>query len=114
MVSTPDELLKQGYQARRDHRLADAKGLFAHAVEVSRKASDSLSLARALTGLGQIESDLHQSPAALTHYEEAVAIYRTLGDPLALAHTVRHVADILRRQGQLAEAAPHYKEALAI
>jgi tetratricopeptide (TPR) repeat protein len=109
-----EKLVKQGYQARREDRLVEAKTHFAEAVDLCRKADTQAMLARSLTGLGQIESDLHDSCAALTHYEEAAAIYRTLNDPLVLAHTVRHVADILRRQGRLAQAAPCYIEALAI
>jgi tetratricopeptide (TPR) repeat protein len=111
---TPETLLKQGYQARRENRLAEAKALFAEAVNLCREAGDRAMLARAFTGLGQIESDLHESSAALGHYEDAVAIYRTLGDPLILAHTVRHIGDILRRQGKLELAAPCYCEALEI
>jgi tetratricopeptide (TPR) repeat protein len=109
-----ETLLKRGYQARRENRLAEAKAHFAEAADLSREADERAMLARALTGLGQIESDLHETSAALAHYEDAVAIYRTLGDPLVLAHTVRHVGDILRRQGKLELAAPCYTEALAI
>jgi tetratricopeptide (TPR) repeat protein len=107
-----EALLKQGYQARRENRLAEAKAHFAEAAELSREADERAMLARAITGLGQIESDLHETSAALAHYEDAVAIYRTLSDPLALAHAVRHVGDILRRQGQSDLAAPCYIEAL--
>jgi tetratricopeptide (TPR) repeat protein len=107
-------LLKQGYQARREDRLGDAKAHFAEAVDLCREAGDSATLARALTGLGQIQSDLQETSAALGHYEAAVDLYRTLGDPLVLAHTVRHVGDILRRQGKLELAALCYREALTI
>lgn len=114
MGDTPETLLRLGYQARREDRLADAKAHFSDAVDLCREAGDSGMLARAFCGLGQIESDLHETSDALSHYEEAAAIYRTLNDPLVLAHTVRHVADILRRQGRPAQAAPCYIEALAI
>src|SRR5271165_6268052 len=114
MCPTPEMLLKQGYEARREHRLAEAKDSFAEAVDLCRGASDQVMLARALTGLGQIERDLHETDAALKRYEDAVALYRTLDEPLLLAHTVRHVGDILRGQKKLELAAPCYKEALEI
>jgi tetratricopeptide (TPR) repeat protein len=114
MGSTRETLLRQGYQARRNDRPADAKACCTEAVGLSGAADDRALLAQALTGLGQIERDLHETRSALRHYEDAVAIYRTLDDPLVLAHTVRHVGDILRNQGSLEQAAPHYKEALEI
>jgi tetratricopeptide (TPR) repeat protein len=114
MSGAPEKLLKQGYQARREDRLTAAKAHFAEAIDLCRQADDRAMLARALTGRGQIESDLHETSAALSDYEDAVAIYRTLDDPLVLAHTVRHVGDILRRQGKLELAAPCYSEALAL
>ena len=114
----PAELMKQGYQARREGRHADAKAAYAEAVELGRGAvaagDGPAVLALALTGLGGIERDLRKVEAALKHYQEAVALYRTGGDPLALAHTVRHVGDILRGAGQLEAALPCYNEALAI
>jgi tetratricopeptide (TPR) repeat protein len=114
MGSTPKTLLELGYQARREDRLAEAKACFTEAVGICGAAGNKAMLARALTGLGQIERDLHETAAALGHYEDAVAIYRTLDDPLVLAHTVRHVGDILRSQGKLELAAPCYGEALKI
>jgi tetratricopeptide (TPR) repeat protein len=114
MVNTPDVLIKQGYRARREHRLAEARHCFLEAVDLCRKGSDRVLLAQALTGLGQIERDLNHGAAALKHYGEAVDLYRTLDRPLILAHTIRHVADILRNQVQLDLAAPCYEEALEI
>ncbi|MDQ2839448.1 MAG: tetratricopeptide repeat protein, partial [Acidobacteriota bacterium] len=114
MANTPDTLITQGYQARREHRLANAKQLFAEAVELCRKADDRKRLAKALTGIGQIERDLHDREAARKHYEEAVTLYRALDDPLRLAHTVRHVGDILQDDGQRELAEPCYEEALEI
>ena len=109
-----ETLLKEGYQARREDRLAEAKGCFTQAVDLSRTANDEAMLAKALVGLGQIERDLHETDAALRHYEDAVAICRKFDDPLSLAHTVRHVGDILRNQERLELAAPCYEEALEI
>ena len=107
-------LLKQGYQARREHRHEDANRYFADSVELCRTGDNELLLAQSLTGLGQIKRDLGETDAALIHYQEAVAIYRTLDDPLVLAHTVRHLGDILREQGKVELADPCFVEALEI
>jgi len=109
----PEQLLTQGYQARRDHRLADARALFAEAVDLSRAAGPVI-LARSLTALAQVERDLNNLDAALALYQQAAALYRALSDPLKLAHTVRHAADILRHQNQLDRGATCYIEALDI
>jgi len=109
-----ESLLKQGYQARREHRLEDARSLYTQAVDQCKKSDDRIDLARSLTRLSGIERDLREIDASLQHYQDAVAIYRTLDAPLALAHTIRHVGDILRESGQLAPALPCYEEALRI
>jgi tetratricopeptide (TPR) repeat protein len=114
MASTLESLLEQGYQARREHRLADAKRTYEEAVELSRQSNHPADLAIALKGLGQIERDLQEIEASLQHYQESAGLYRTLDNPLALAHTVRHVGDILRGSNQLAAAKPCYEEALGI
>jgi tetratricopeptide (TPR) repeat protein len=114
MGGAPENLLKLGYQARREERLADAKAHFAEAVELCRISGDNAMLAQALTGLGQIERDLGQLDAAVMLYLEAAELYRAMDRPLALAHTVRHVGDILRNQVRLDLAEPHYREALEI
>jgi tetratricopeptide (TPR) repeat protein len=67
-------------------------------------------LAQALTGLGQIERDLHNGDATLRCYK-AADLYRTLDEPLRLAHTVRHVGDILQDGGQFHLAAACYEKA---
>jgi tetratricopeptide (TPR) repeat protein len=113
-TASPGALIHKGYSARREDRLEDARGLFTRAVELSRNANDSGSLAQALAGLGQIERDLHHDLDARRHYEEAVAACRTLQEPLRLAHTVRHLADILRGQGETSLAESSYLEALQI
>jgi tetratricopeptide (TPR) repeat protein len=114
MSITPDALIRSGYDARRADRLEDAERLFSEAVDLARDLADRAPLARALTGMGQIERDLHNDSAALAHYHEAAEIYRALPSPLALAHTIRHIADILRHDGSFDAARPYYEEALKI
>ena len=113
-MSTTESLLNQGYQARRVHRLDDAKAIYSEAVEQSRQANDQPLLAQALKLLGGIERDLGNTAAALDLYQQAAAIQRNLDAPLSLAHTIRHVADILRESDQPSAALPHYEEALSI
>jgi tetratricopeptide (TPR) repeat protein len=115
MSEAAQTLLAEGYQARREHRLADARGLFAAAAATSRESGEPPTmLARALEGAGQIESDLGGGEAALELYRQAVELYRAHGTALELAHCVRHVGDILRRLQRAEESAACYEEALTI
>jgi len=114
MASTAESLLEQGYQARKDHRLDEARALYAEAVDWCRKNNEPAMLARSLARLGAIDRDLREIDRSLQRYQEAVAIYRTLDAPMNLAHTIRHVGDILRETGRLVPALPCYEEALAI
>jgi tetratricopeptide (TPR) repeat protein len=112
MSEVVDNLLTQAAQARRDHRLTDAKRDLLEAVDLCRKAGTRMKLASALTGLGQIERDLQEKDSPRQHYEEAVAIYRAEGDALKLAHTIRHLGDIHRHEGHRELAESCYREAL--
>jgi tetratricopeptide (TPR) repeat protein len=113
-MSEIEILMEHAFQARRENRPEDAKRFLLVAVEISRSSESRDALARALTGLGQIERDLNHSGAALGHYEEAAAIYRSQKNSMRLAHTVRHVGDIYRHERRHELAAPCYEEALAI
>src|SRR5271157_3384218 len=112
MSEASDKLVQQALQARRDNRLADAKRDLVEAVDICRKAGIRVDLAEALTGLGQIERDLHHREAARESYEEAAALYRAEGDALKIAHSVRHLGDIHREEGRPDLAEPCYREAL--
>ena len=114
MSDVSDNLLRQASQARREHRLAEAKRDLVEAVDLFRKAGTRIELAKALTGLGQVERDLQNILAARKYYEEAVAIYRAEGDALKLAHTIRHLGDIYRHEGQRDLAERTYREALSL
>ena len=114
MPEVVDNLLSQAAQARREHRLTDAKWDLLEAVDLCRKAGTRMKLASALTSLGQIERDLQEKDSPRQHYEEAVAIYRVEGDVLKLAHTIRHVGDICRHEGQRELAERSYREALGL
>lgn len=114
MSDLSDKLLRQAHQARREHRLTDAKRDLTKALDVCRTEGVRAALAQALTALGQIERDMNCASPALQHYEEAVGLYRTEGDRLRLAHTVRHVADIHREAGNASLAEPCYDEALSL
>src|SRR6185312_7430363 len=100
MSDQVDALLMNASQARREHRLTDAKTDLLKALEICRSSANNIDVAGTLKALGQIERDMDHAEAALTVYQEAAAIYRTEGDELALAHTIRHVADIEQKLGR--------------
>jgi tetratricopeptide (TPR) repeat protein len=110
----PSTLLHQGYAARFDHRLPDARDLFTRAVAKARKSKSSEHLVQALVALAKTERDLNEPGTAHLYYQEAAHLYRQLNDSLKLAHTLRHLADILQDQGHYTLAEPKYVEALTI
>jgi len=110
----PTSLLHQGYEARFDHRLPEARDLFTRALAKARASHHTEHLVQSLIALGKTERDLKNLGAAHLYYQEAAALYRKLDDPLKLAHTIRHLGDILQDQGLFHLAEPHYVEALAL
>jgi tetratricopeptide (TPR) repeat protein len=110
----PEDLIAEGYAARREGRSREAADAFAQAMRLAEQAGRQMMLAQAMTGAGQIARDMGDKESARTLYESAVAILRKGEDPLRLAHTIRHVGDILRAQGRAAESVTHYEEALQI
>jgi tetratricopeptide (TPR) repeat protein len=114
MTDLSAQLVLQALQARREHRLADARRDLEQALALRRQGSSESELAETLTHLGQIERDLHHPDAALAHYEEALSLYRTSGDSLRVAHTVRHVGDLHRHASRLPASEACYLEALTL
>jgi tetratricopeptide (TPR) repeat protein len=112
--TTPTEWIANGYQARRDQQLDEARNCFSRALNLCRITDDKLHKAQAHAGLGQIERDRKNIGAALKHYQISVELLRKQDEPLVLAHTIRHVADILLGEGNLEPAQRQYEEALAI
>ncbi len=109
-----ETLMQRALQARQENRPQDAKRDRTAALELCRRESSPTELAHALTGLAQIERDLHNNPTALAHYEEAIAIYRSANNSSKLAHAIRHVADIHRHERRYDLAAAGYHEALTL
>ncbi|MFT4113494.1 tetratricopeptide repeat protein [Silvibacterium sp.] len=114
-MASVEELMTNGYEARRDDRLEDARQCFAQAVALSRVSPHTQKdLARSLNGLAQIERDEGRNEHAQRCYEEASALLRQIDEPLRLAHTIRHLADVLRHRDDTAAAEASYAEALAL
>ena len=65
-----DALIRDGYQARREHRLDAARKSFTEAMNLARLSlgENQAALATALNGLAQAERDLQRNDAALRNY----------------------------------------------
>jgi tetratricopeptide (TPR) repeat protein len=107
-------LLREGYQARKDGQPETARQKFQAVVNLCDPGQLLPETACALAGLAQIERDLSHNDAALAHYERALHIHRGNGDPLRVAHVVRHIADIHRHEGHTEQALSGYVEALEL
>ena len=111
---TPESLLEQGRNEKREHRYKYARSLFGIALRETRK-SDNLSLRATLyEELAYVDRTLGDRETSRQHYGKASEIYRAMDNPLKTAHTMRHAADILREQSKREEAALFYAEALEI
>jgi tetratricopeptide (TPR) repeat protein len=113
MSEQSEKLRQRAMQARRENRPEEAKRDLIDALALCREM-DEIDLAKALTGLGQIERDLHHDDVAIKHYQAAADIYRKKGNSQKLARTIRHVGDIYRNLKRTELAEPCYREALEL
>jgi predicted ATPase/class 3 adenylate cyclase len=93
-----------------DRRVNDVEAARGHAtrgLEVSRRMSDPVVVAKALTALAGAEVDSGNGTAARPMLEEAVAVLRAADEPLGLAF-------LLEEFGRFEEAEGHYESALAM
>lgn len=114
MTDTIETKLTQAAEARREHRPDDALKLYGQAQDDARKSANSIQLARALSGLGQVRRDADDKASALAHYTEAVDVLRAANEPMQLAHTLRHASDIASQLGNYDQARSYINEALDI
>lgn len=108
------DLFAEGYRARRENRLPASRAIFLDGVRRAAEGGDRSSLAEALCGLAQAESDIGNCPAARHHYANAAVLYRQLGPPKMLACAIQREADLLMKMSKPAEAEPLYLEAAGI
>ena len=109
-----EDLIERGWQARRDHRHADAERDLLEAIAASRHSGSRALLIRALTALAHVVRDAGHDERALLLYEEAVTLGRAEGDVALLAHTVRHLGDLHRGAARLDDANQCYAEAVSL
>jgi hypothetical protein len=109
-----EDFFSRGVDALREHRLTEAREMFAEAVARGRMLENQSPLAQALKFLGKVERNLHHPEVAASCYAEAAELYRATGTQLKFAHNIRHAADIERESGCLQLADPHYQQALSV
>jgi uncharacterized protein HemY len=111
---TPESLLEQGRNAKRERRLEDARNAFREALAERHGGEGEPLLATLYEELAYVDRSLGDWETSRQHYGKASEIYRAIHNPLKTAHTIRHAADILREQSKPEEAALLYAEALEI
>lgn len=92
----------------------EAAGTFRRAVDVARRAGDTLGEAIAWDRLGLALSGLGRSAEAEQAHRRAVEIFRALDDDWNAASALTHLGGSLRMQGNPAEAVECHRTALAL
>ena len=111
---TPESLLEQGRNAKRDRRPEDARSAFREGLTECHGNEERPLVATLYEELAYVERTLLDHESAERHYRKASELYRGLKNLLKTAHTMRHAADILREQNRLDESARLYAEVLEI
>ena len=109
-----ESIFEEGYRARREGQVARSRAVFLDAVRKAAEEGEPSSLAEALCGLAQAETDIGNCQAAQHHYASAAVLYRRVGPQSRVAFAIRHEADLLRQMHHISEAEPLYREAQSI
>jgi len=83
---------------------AERKRLLTHTLKLSREQGDDRQLARALSYLSNVHSQMHLFKEGIEQAKEALEIYKWLGDTVEQALCLYDLAWLLRHDGQLYDA----------
>lgn len=114
MSETVNDLIRRGYQARREGRVAEARRCYGDAVEIYRQNNvDPLRLAHTVRHLADIHRGEGSFELASPLYEEALKIYRQHEEASALdvANAIRGFALLKSATGERDEATSLWLEA---
>lgn len=114
MSENADELIRRGYQARREGRFAEARQCYAEAVDIYRQNNgDPLRLAHTVRHLADIHRGEGSLELARPLYEEALKIYREHEEASSLdvANAIRGFALLRGAMGSKKEATALWQEA---
>ena len=112
-MNTAVELIEDGRKARAQHRLEDARTLYAEAAALYRSDNNPLAYAHTIRHVADMYLDESRYAEALPLYEEALELYRSNLNTklLDLANTVRPYALLHEKLGNRETAVPLWQEA---
>src|SRR3954463_1589355 len=107
------EILRRGYQARKERRLDEALESYRRAAMIYRSLNEALALAHTVRHVGDIQTELGDLTQAEASFTEALSIYRSHPDtkPLDHANAVRGYALLKQVAGDKANARRLWEEA---
>jgi tetratricopeptide (TPR) repeat protein len=107
------DLLTNGHQARREHRLDSALESYQNAATIYRGRNEPLALAHTVRHVGDIQTELGLLTEAEASFQEALSIYRShsVTKPLDLANAVRGHAVLKQTAGDKLNAKLLWEEA---
>ena|ERR1700761_2925891 len=112
-MTAASQAASQGYQARREGTLSEARRHYADAARLYREQDDILAYAHAIRHIADIHQQERDPRSAKALYEEALEIYRGNLETklLDLANTVRPYALLMEELGDAALAMRLWQEA---
>jgi tetratricopeptide (TPR) repeat protein len=107
------EILRRGYQARKEHRLEESLESYRRAAMIYRSRNEPLGLAHTVRHVGDIQTELGDLTQAEASFIEALSIYRSHPDTKALdlANAIRGYALLKQIAGDKANALRLWEEA---
>jgi tetratricopeptide (TPR) repeat protein len=107
------EFISRGRQARKEHRLADARTHYAEAAQIYRTENNPLAYAHTIRHIADMHLDESHHAEAKPLYEESLELYRNNFDTklLDLANAVRPYALLNEKLGNFETARQLWQEA---
>ena len=87
-----------------------ARNYYNESLAISNELGDKLSIASALTGLGNIEYNLNNYKSAREYYEASLNLRRETGDRYSIARSLNNLGNLAFRRYEYEESEKYYKE----